>query len=149
MGAIAGGGVAAFILRGYVQSLEQALPLAFFLPMLLSVVGGFVAQSLVASGRSVAMDGRGVWTIVGREVALGLLVGVLAGALVMILVSVFMGTLGWGSCWGPAWPRRCLSPAPSGALLPLLLKRAGVDPTWASSAVLDPVVIGDQRLYLS
>jgi len=148
--AIIGGGLAAAILRAYVQSLEQAMPLVFFLPMLLSVVGGFVAQTLVAGGRSAVENGRNLWASVSREVGLGLLAGLAAGLLVMVLVVLSMGTLGLGLVLGISVAVALPIAGAVGSLLPLLLKRAGADPTWASSAVLDPLIsVVSLFIYLS
>ncbi|MDP3046515.1 MAG: magnesium transporter, partial [Chloroflexota bacterium] len=139
MAAVAGGGAAAFILRAYAQSLDQAPPIVFFLPMLLSVVGGFVAQTLVAAGHGMSEEGHGLRGTLGREVSLGILVGVVAGLLVMAVVSLFMGALGLGLVLGVSLATTLPIAGAVGTLGPRLLKQWGVGPTWASAAILDPL----------
>jgi magnesium transporter len=138
--AIVGGGLAALILRSYAQSVSAMLPLVYFLPMLLAVGGGFVAQSLASVGSSLADDGRQVWRILGREVGLGVLVGAVAGLLVALLAYLGMGTLGLGVVLGISLATTLPIAGAVGALLPIVLKRVGGDPSWASSAVLVPLV---------
>ncbi|MDP3047324.1 MAG: magnesium transporter, partial [Chloroflexota bacterium] len=147
MAAVAGGGAAALILRAYAQSLDQAPPIVFFLPMLLSVVGGFVAQTLVAAGHGRTEEGHGLRDTLGREVSLGILVGVVAGLLVMVVVSLFMGALGLGVVLGASLATTLPIAGAVGTLGPHLLKRWGVDPTWASAAILEPL-IGVVRVFI-
>ncbi len=148
--AVAGGGAAAFILRAYAQSLDQAPPIVFFLPMLLSVVGGFVAQTLVAAGRGLAEGDRTLWGTLGRELGLGLLVGAVAGLLVTAVVSLFMGALGLAVVLGVSLATTLPIAGAVGTLGPHLLKRLGVDPAWASAAVLAPVIsVVSVFIYLS
>jgi len=132
--------LAALILRSYAQSVSAMLPLVYFLPMLLAVGGGFVAQSLASVGSSLADDGRQVWRILGREVGLGVLVGAVAGLLVALLAYLGMGTLGLGVVLGISLATTLPIAGAVGALLPIVLKRVGGDPSWASSAVLVPLV---------
>ena len=148
--AVAGGGAAAFILRAYAQSLDQAPPIVFFLPMLLSVVGGFVAQTLVSAGRGLSEDSHRLRDTLGRELGLGLLVGAVAGLLVMAVVSLFMGALGLGLVLGVSLATTLPIAGAVGTLGPHLLKRWGVDPSWASAAILAPLIsVVSVFIYLS
>lgn len=138
--AIAGGGAAALVLREYSGSLFQALPLAFFLPILVMVVGGFAAQTVVVAGLSAGEGGVLMWRSVGREAALGLLVGGVTGLLVMLLALVFTGSAVLGLVLGVSVATALPIAGAVGSLLPGLLKRAGANPVWVSSAVLDPLI---------
>jgi magnesium transporter len=118
--------------------------------MLLSVVGGFVAQTLVAAGHGMSDEAHGLRDTLGREVGLGILVGVVAGLLVMLVVSLFMGALGLGLVLGVSLATTLPIAGASGTLAPHLLKRWGVDPTWASSAILAPLIgVVSVLIYLS
>jgi magnesium transporter len=148
--AVAGGGAAAFILRAYTQSLDQAPPIVFFLPMLLSVVGGFVAQTLVSAGRGISEESHRLRDTLGRELGLGLLVGAVTGLLVMAVVSLFMGALGLGVVLGVSLATTLPIAGAVGTLGPHLLKRWGVDPSWASAAILAPLIsVVSVLIYLS
>jgi Mg2+ transporter MgtE len=140
LAAIVGGGAAALILRAYSGSLLQALPVAFFLPILLLVVGGFVAQTLVAADLSAGEGGAVMWRSVGRETALGLLVGGVTGLLVMLLAVTFTGSFELGLVLGISVATVLPVAGAAGSLLPGLLKRAGANPAWVSGAVLDPLI---------
>jgi magnesium transporter len=148
--AVAGGGAAAFILRAYAQSLDKAPPIVFFLPMLLSVVGGFVAQTLVSAGRGLSEDSHRLRDTLGRELGLGLLVGAVSGLLVMAVVSLFMGAMGLGLVLGVSLATTLPIAGVAGTLGPHLLKRGGVDPAWASAAILAPLIsVVSVLIYLS
>jgi magnesium transporter len=148
--AVTGGGAAAFILRAYTQSLGQALPIVFFLPMLLLVAGGFVAQTLVSVGRGPFEEGRSLSDALVRELGLGLLVGAVTGLMVMAVVSLFMGALGLGLVLGVSLAVTLPIAAAVGTVGPHLLKRWGLDPSWASVAILAPLVsVVSVLIYLS
>ncbi len=140
LAAIVGGGAAALILRAYSGSLFQALPLAFFLPILVLVVGGFVAQTLVSADASAGEGGADMWRSVGREAALGLLVGGVTGLIVMLMALAFTGSIGLGLVLGISVAIVLPIAGATGSLLPGLLKRAGANPVWVSGAVLDPSI---------
>jgi magnesium transporter len=85
-----------------------------------------------------------------REVGLGVLVGLVAGLLVMLVVSLFMGAFGLGLVLGVSLATTLPIAGAAGALAPRLLEWRGVDPAWASSAVLTPVIsVVSVLIYLS
>jgi magnesium transporter len=140
LAAIVGGGAAALVLRAYSGSLFQALPLTFFLPILVLVVGGFVAQTRVVAGLAAGEGGVVMWRSVGRETELGLLVGGVTGLLVMLLALAFTGSVVLGLVLGISVAIVLPVTGAVGSLLPGLLKRAGANPAWISGAVLDPFI---------
>jgi len=148
--AILGGAMAAVILRTYGEALASFLPLAYFLPLLLAVSSGFVAQSLAAAGTGLAVEGRPPWLVVGREAGLGLLVGLVTGIAVAAGVSWWMSSRVLGLALGISLAITLPLAGALGAFLPILLRRLGTDPSWASSAVLGPAVgVVSILVYLS
>lgn len=138
--AILGGAMAAVILRTYAEGLATFLPLVYFLPLLLAVSSGFVAQSLAAASTGLALEGRSPWPAVGREAGLGLLVGLVTGLVSAVGVSWWIGLPALGLTLGISLAITLPLAGAVGALLPALLRRLGADPSWASSVVLGPAM---------
>jgi magnesium transporter len=148
--AILGGGAAAVVLHSYSRSLASMLPLIYFLPLLLAVGGGFVAQSLAAVGHSQADDSVRLWPALRREIGMGTLVGIVTGLVVAAVVFWWTDAAALGLVLGISLAITLPIAGAVGALLPILLKRAGADPSWASSAVLDPLIsVISVFIYLS
>lgn len=130
-------------LRGYDEVLSAVGSLAFYLPLLISAGGNSGSQSstLIIRGMAVGDVKLSDWVrIAGRELAIGLAMG-------LILAAVSVGRV---FMWGDAAPvafvvaisvigivtMGCVV----GAMLPLLLRRLGLDPATSSAPFIASLV---------
>ena len=137
---------------GYFQEqISQALVLTFFLPLIISSGGNSGSQAATLTIRALAVGEVRIqdwWRVVRRELGSGLVIGAIMGALGFLRVAV--GEL-LGEDYGGAWAYMGLTIWLSllgvviwgtlvGGLLPLILKRAGVDPATSSTPFVATLV---------
>jgi len=130
-------------LRFYHSTLEHALTLALFVPLIISSGGNSGSQSVTLITRGLALGdirGRDILRVMMKEGMMGLVLG------------LFLGTLGFFRAW--MWDSSyaiCFSVALAligvvtagsliGATLPLLFKRLGFDPAIMSSPFVATIV---------
>lgn len=111
--------------------------LAVMMPIIAGMGGNAGTQALAVTVRRIAVGmipaGRARWTVIGKELLVGLLNGIAVGVPVGLVAAV----LGQGWQLGlvvmlAMWGNLVLGTA-AGAAIPLLLQRIGVDPAVASS----------------
>lgn len=133
------------------NELEKAVVLALFLPLIISSGGNAGSQASTLIVRALALGEvrlRDWWRIFHREIFSGLLLGCILGAIgffritawslfstiygghwILLALTVFLALIGvvtWGTL--------------SGAMLPLILKRMGVDPATSSAPFVATLV---------
>jgi magnesium transporter len=134
-----GGVGASLVIGAYSGTLNRLLPLAAFIPVVLGMGGNVGTQSLTIMVRGIAtgrIEFRQMWRVLGREIAVGLLLGLAYG--------VALGVTGWlvnrdrvesvtiAAVVGLS-TLACMSLAALvGSAMPLLLHRIGVDPAVAT-----------------
>lgn len=139
-----GGFLTATALSVFQATIERAVMLALFLPLIISSGGNSGSQAATLIVRALALGEVTLsdwWRIMRRELAAGLLLGILLGFLgfLRIMIGAWMD----GSTSPTTWMLAlvvCLSligivlaGTIAGSMLPLLMKRLGFDPA-ASSA---------------
>jgi magnesium transporter len=137
-----GGGVVASIIIGhYEQTLTGVLALAAFIPIIIGMAGNVGTQSLAIVVRGLATrrtDVKQFWRVLGRELAVGLLLGVLYGAalggwgLIQMREGTGQNLLLLAGLVGSASAISMLLAAVVGATMPLLLARLRIDPAVAT-----------------
>lgn len=128
----------------YEHELARAVVLALFIPMIIASGGNSGSQAATLVIRALALDEvhfRDWWRIVKRELAVGLALGFILGLVGFLRIAVWEGVTG---DYGPHWERIAFAIAFSllgivawgtliGAMLPLFLKRLGLDPATSSA----------------
>lgn len=123
-------------LRHYTAALEHALSLVFFIPLIMSSGGNSGSQSSTLVTRGLAVGDIRIHDflrVAGRELISGVLLGLILGAI------GFVRALTWGSpvpvafTVGTALMGVVTAGCVIGALMPLVLKRFGLDPAISSS----------------
>lgn len=137
--------VAAGVVGYFEQAIEQIVVLALFLPVLAGQCGNLGAQALAVTLRAMTLGETRqirVLRLALKEAGLGLLNGMLTGALA---AAAMYWAAGRESAGDPlllaavtftAMSIGCALSGIAGAMVPLLLKRAGADPATASAILL-------------
>lgn len=145
---IAAGAVTVNVLAAFESTLEAAVTLTFFIPLVIGTAGSTGAQSATTITRAVAVgelrldDLRGVAL---REGVTGLLLGAALGLLafgpIAVLVEPRIATV-VSLTLGVA----CAFSALIGSALPLLAKRVGIDPAVMSVPLISAIIDGSGLL---
>jgi len=135
----------------YQDEIANAVVLALFIPLIISSGGnsGSQASTLVIRALSLGeVRVRDWWRIVGREIAVGLVLGLLLASIGTLRVVLWHDLFGY---YGDAFAHVALAVGlsligvvawgtVSGSMLPLLLRRLGFDPAHASAPLVATLV---------
>ena len=145
---IAAGAVTVRVLAAFESTVQAAVTLTFFVPLVIGTAGSTGAQSATTITRAMAVgelrldDLRGV---VVREGATGLLLGAVLGLLafgpIAVLVEPKIATI-VSLTLGVA----CTFSAFIGSALPLLARRVGLDPAVMSVPLISAIIDGSGLL---
>lgn len=140
MATFLGGILAAVIINAGDELVREAGKLFIFIPVIMGMGGGCATQTATVTVRSLAL-GRiglgGVWSVVRKEIAVGLVLGAATGVLVWI-TAVLLEHQAQQVAWIAAFAifgTICLGTL-FGVLTPLLLNKLGVDPAVATNPLL-------------
>lgn len=134
--------VAASVIAGYQETLQQVIALAVFLPIISDMSGCSGNQAVAVSMRELSLgvlrpgELARVWL---KEASVGLLNGAALGGLLGGVAWAYYGNPWLGLVVGVALGLNTLVAVLMGGALPLLLKRWGVDPALASGPILTTV----------
>jgi magnesium transporter len=131
---------------GYYESqIQRQVMLALFIPLIISSGGNSGSQASTLVIRALAIGEitlKDWWRVLRREIVAGLALGAILGALgfLRIYLAPFFGSTSFGPEWGYMGIAVGLSLTAvvlwgviMGSMLPLLLKRLGVDPATSSA----------------
>ena len=128
--------LAAATMSSFNATLSAHQFLAFFLPIMLGMSGNVGTQSATVTVRGIAMGfirhGERSWSVVKKEVTIGLVMGLLYGVIVGLVASIFGGSPYYGLTIGLAMIAGMLLASTVGALIPILLDKLSVDPAVAT-----------------
>lgn len=132
------------LLKNYAHMLEAIVALAFFIPMLMDSGGNAGQQSLCLLVRGLAtgeVNFSQVRHIIRKEITVGILMGAIMGLVAMGAAVFILGVdFRIGLTVGISLTAVVSVAALTGALLPLLFKRVGLDPAVAASPFITTVV---------
>jgi magnesium transporter len=134
--------LAALVVRAYEGTIEQVVILAFLMPIIAALGGNAGTQALAVTLRRIALTDDRVSRrprVVSKEVLVGIVNGMILGigiAVIAILASgdYRMGGVVLAAMWGTL-----ILAGFSGAFIPTLLDRMGVDPAVASAVFLHTI----------
>jgi magnesium transporter len=126
------------------NEIAKAVVLALFVPLIISSGGNTGSQASTLVIRALALGEitiRNWWTIVQREIKVGLLLGLILGIIGFLRIAVWSQFI---NIYGPHWMEIALTVGFSlvgvvlwgntvGSLFPLILKRLGLDPAVSSA----------------
>lgn len=134
--------VAASVIAAYQETLEAAIALAVFLPMISDMSGCSGNQAVAVSMRELSLgilrptEALRVW---GQEVSLGVINGLALGLLIGTVAYLWQGNAVLGLVVGSALAINTVVAVSIGGVIPLLLRRFGHDPALASGPVLTTI----------
>jgi magnesium transporter len=133
------------------EEIAKAVVLALFVPLIISSGGNSGSQATTIVIRAMALGEvalRDWWKVMRREVMSGLTLGVILGAIGFLRIAVWSTAF---HLYGPHWPLIGLTiffsligvvmwGTLSGSMLPLALRRVGLDPAAASAPFVATLV---------
>ena len=139
--------LAAWVIGLFQGTLEQIVALAVLMPIVASMGGIAGSQTLTLVIRGLALgqvEGGNARLLLAKELGIGFLNGLLWAGVVAALAILWFGSWQIGAIIGAAILLNLLCAAFAGLLIPLLLRRLGIDPALAGSVILTTVtdVIG-------
>lgn len=131
--------LAASVIGQFQGALEQIVALAVLMPVVASMGGIAGSQTLTLVIRGLALgqvDTGNLKVLLGKELGIGTLNGLLWAVLVAGVAILWFGSLGIGWVIGLAILINLVCAVLAGLLIPLILRRFGIDPALAGSMVL-------------
>jgi len=148
-----GGLLSARMLQGYEGTLAQVLELAFFVPVVTALGGNIGIQSSTIIVRGLAMGDirtTEAFRLVLRETGVSLINGLVIGLIVFLVVWLWMGRLVLGGVVAVSMLSVVLWATLTGTLVPLVLRRLGQDPAYATGPFVTTTNdIVDLAIYMS
>ncbi len=133
------------VLRHFEQELEEAIALAFFVPLLIGTGGNAGSQVVTTLVRAMAVEGIGLrdfFRIFPKEFIAGLLAGVVMGTAGFLRAEILGVDPAISLTVGVALFCIVLWAVTVATVLPLLLRRLGIDPAVVSSPFIATLVGG-------
>lgn len=130
-----GGIVAVFIISGFEGSLRRVTYLAAFIPIIMGMGGNIGTQSSTIVVRGLAtgrLNVRDIWSVVLKELAIGLILGMTYGAFIGIVAQFQYSIAGLGIAVGLAVVSSMALAALVGSLIPMVFAKINVDPAVAT-----------------
>jgi magnesium transporter len=131
--------IAAWVISLFDTSIEKLVSLAVLMPVVASMGGVAGNQTLTLVTRGIALEQIGrsnLWLLVGHEMGIGVINGIFWALIVAFVANLWFGGWSLGLIFGSAVLITMLTGVIAGALIPLWLKRLGIDPAIAGGVVL-------------
>lgn len=124
------------------NTIAQIVALATFMPMVAGMGGNAGSQTLTLIIRGIAIGEISYENQAGilkKEIAIGIINGLCLGLVVGVLGYFWVGSLAFGFVIGTAMLLNLIVATISGYLVPILLKKVGIDPALASAVFVTTV----------
>lgn len=124
------------------NTIAQIVALATFMPMVAGMGGNAGSQTLTLIIRGIAIGEISYENQAGilkKEIAIGIINGLCLGLVVGVLGYFWVGSLAFGFVIGTAMLLNLIVATISGYLVPILLKKLGIDPALASAVFVTTV----------
>ncbi|MFP4517108.1 MAG: magnesium transporter [Desulfovibrionales bacterium] len=130
------------VLEIFEATLQAVVTLTLFIPLLMGTGGNVGAQSSTLVVRAMAVGEirfKDIFLVILRELRVGFVLGLMLGALALLPVSYFFDPK-ISLVLSLSLISICIISATSGAALPMLAKRVGVDPAVVSAPIITTLV---------
>ena len=132
----------AWVIGRFEDTIQQLVALAVLMPIVAGMGGVAGSQTLTIAIRGIALGQLGksnARALMLKEIAVGLLNGLMWACVVSVIVVFWFGNVALGFIIGLAMIVNLLVAALAGAVIPLGLKRYGIDPAIAGGVLLTTV----------
>jgi magnesium transporter len=134
--------LASWVIGQFEATLDKVVALAVLMPIVASMGGIAGSQTLTLAIRGIALGqltGKNARQLMTKELAVGAINGIMWAGVVALVAGVWFSSLQIAGLIGAAIIINLLFAAFTGAVLPLLLQRFGVDPALAGGVLLTTV----------
>ena len=134
--------LAAWVIGRFAETIRELVALAVLMPVVAGMGGIAGSQTLTIAIRGIALGQlvkSNIRPLLEKELAVGLVNGVIWSAVVALIVVLWFGDFSLGLIIGVAMIINLLVAALAGALIPVVLKRYGIDPAIAGGVILTTV----------
>ena len=131
--------LAAWVIGHFTDTIHQLVAVAVLMPIVASMGGIAGNQTLTIATRGIALGYLGkanARSLLIKELSVGLLNGVVWASVIGLIASLWFDDISLGVVIGCAVIINLFVAATAGALIPLLLKRMGIDPAIAGGVLL-------------
>ncbi len=131
--------LAAWVIGRFEATIQELVALAILMPIVAGMGGIAGSQSLTISIRGLALgqiSRKNARSLLVKELAVGLFNGAMWAAVVAGVATLWFGNRGLGLIIGLAMIINLVIAALAGTVIPLLLKRLGIDPAIAGGVIL-------------
>ena len=131
--------LAASVVWMYEASIEQVVALAIFMPIVAGMGGNGATQTLTVVIRGIALgeiDFSSARGAILRQVLVGLTIGICSGLLMALVAFLWKGNVVLGLVIAMAMILNMLVAGLAGAVVPIVLKRLGLDPAIGSGVII-------------
>jgi len=132
---LVGGVGAAFLMSRFEGQLSRVLALAFFVPVITAMGGNVGIQCSSIIVRAIALEETAAYRIgkrLGRELTVALMNGLVLGGITALVAWLWHDLWGLGLIVGVSMLASIVVAATAGTLVPLMLKKMGLDPALAT-----------------
>ena len=134
--------LAAWVIGRFEATIEELVALAILMPIVAGMGGIAGSQALTISVRGLALgqiSRQNARSLILKEFAVGLVNGVLWATVVGIVATLWFSNKGLGVIIGLAMIINLICAALAGSMIPLILKKFGIDPAIAGGVILTTV----------
>lgn len=134
--------VSAKVIEHFSTAITTAAVLSVFITTMAGESGNAATQALAVVVRGLAtgdMDRSQLWGIVWRELRVGVTVGAVCGSVFALIASVWQGSAWLGLIVGSAMFLNLIIAKATGAFVPFIIHRLGLDPAVASGPFITTV----------
>jgi magnesium transporter len=131
--------LAAFVVGLFERTIEEAVALAIFMPVVAGMGGNGGIQTLTVMVRGIALGELAfstTWRVVLKEVTVGIVMGAIIGILVAFIAYLWKGNPMLGFVLALAMVINLFVASLAGTLIPLALKQLNLDPALGSGVVV-------------
>jgi len=139
------------VVAAFEGTIEKAAALAVFMPVVAGQGGNAGIQTITIVVRGIAVgeiEMRDARTILWKEISIGVVKGLSIGIVVGVIAWVWQGGWAWGFVVGAALIGNMVVAGAVGALVPLGLRSARLDPAVASGIFLTMITDAVGFLFL-
>ena len=134
--------LAAWVIGRFEAAIEELVALAILMPIVAGMGGIAGSQALTISVRGLALgqiSRQNARSLILKEFAVGLINGALFATVVGVVATLWFSDRGLGLIIGLAMIINLICAALAGSMIPLILKKFGVDPAIAGGVILTTV----------